>query len=133
MGDSLSHHEQKAYAAMTTPYFTHHVFSCSNERPAGHPRGCCKAKNADMLRNYFKARAKEKGVEGIRVNNAGCLDRCELGPVFVIYPEGVWYTASTTADIDEIIDGHLIGGTPVARLMLHNDQTELRAEQKPAS
>ena len=117
---------------MTTPFFSHHVFCCTNERPPGHKRGCCKDKNAEMLRNYFKARAKEKGVEGIRVNNAGCLDRCELGPVLVIYPQGVWYTAATTADIDEIIDTHLIGGTVVERLVLRNDQTELRPEQKAA-
>lgn len=83
-----------------------------------------------MLRNYFKARAKEKGVEGVRVNTAGCLDRCELGAVLVIYPQGVWYTAATTADIDDIIDSHLIGGTVVERLVLRNDQTELRPEQK---
>ena len=117
---------------MSTPFYTHHVFCCTNERPPGHKRGCCKDKNAEALRNYFKVRAKEKGVEGVRVNNAGCLDRCELGPVLVIYPEGIWYTAATTHDIDEIIDSHLIGGVPVARLMLANDQTDLRADQKAA-
>lgn len=115
---------------MTTPYYAHHVFCCTNERPAGHPRGCCKAKGADMLRNYFKVRVNEKGIEGVRINTAGCLDRCELGPVLVIYPEGVWYTATSTQDIDEIIDSHLIGGHPVARLLLHRDQDELRPEQK---
>lgn len=115
---------------MTTPYYQHHVFCCTNERPAGHQRGCCKSKNAEALRNYFKARAKEKGIQDVRVNTAGCLDRCELGPVMVIYPEGVWYSAATTADIDEIIDSHLIGGVLVERLVLRNDQTELRAEQK---
>ena len=70
----------------------------------------------------MKARAKELGVPGTRINTAGCLDRCELGPVMVIYPEGIWYGYRTREDIDEILESHLIGGRPVARLRLHPDQ-----------
>ena len=79
------------------------------------------------MRNYMKARAKELGIEGVRVNAAGCLDRCELGPTMVIYPEGVWYTYRDAADIDEILTTHVIGGGRVARLMLQPDETEPRA------
>lgn len=117
---------------MTDTYYKAHIFCCNNERPAGHPRGCCKEKGSDQLRNYMKARVKELGVADTRVNVSGCLDRCELGPVLVIYPEGVWYTAHNTADIDEIIERHLIKGERVERLILTVDQKELRAEQKPA-
>ena len=66
----------------------------------------------------MKARAKELAIPGVRINNAGCLDRCELGPVLVIYPEGVWYKYQTQADIDEILTVHLRDGGRVARLML---------------
>ena len=100
------------------PYFAAHVFVCTNERPKGHPRGCCKDKDAEKLRNYMKVRAKELGLAGVRINNAGCLDRCELGPTMVIYPDGIWYRAETFADIDEILDTHVKGGGRVARLML---------------
>lgn len=112
-------------------YYQTHVFCCTNERPAGHPRGSCKARGAEDLRNYFKARVKESGARDARVNVAGCLDRCELGPVFVIYPEGVWYTARTRADIDEIVERHILQGERVERLLLTPDQKELRPEQKP--
>lgn len=112
-------------------YYQTHVFCCTNERPAGHPRGSCKERGADDLRNYFKARVKESGVKEARVNAAGCLDRCELGPVFVIYPEGTWYTARTRADIDEIVERHIVRGEKVERLLLTPDQEELRPEQKP--
>jgi (2Fe-2S) ferredoxin len=71
----------------------------------------------------MKARAKELGIEAVRINSAGCLDRCELGPTMVIYPEGVWYTYADTADIDEILTTHLIGGGRVERLMLQPGQT----------
>ncbi|QJE74361.1 (2Fe-2S) ferredoxin domain-containing protein [Aerophototrophica crusticola] len=101
------------------PYFRAHVFVCTNERPDGHPRGCCKAKGAEQLRDYMKKRASALGLgKAVRVNNAGCLDRCELGPTLVIYPEGVWYTYADEADLDEILQTHLVEGGRVERLML---------------
>ena len=100
------------------PYFETHVFCCVNERPAGHKRGCCKSRGAEGLRNYMKARAKELGLSNIRVNQSGCLDRCELGPTMVIYPEGIWYSYHSVEDAEEIIQRHLIKGERVARLML---------------
>lgn len=100
------------------PYYRIHVFACTNRRPDGHPRGSCAAKGSERLRDYLKARAKELGLGGVRINSAGCLDRCELGPVLVIYPEGVWYAYKETADLDEILTTHLVEGGRVARLML---------------
>ena len=103
------------------PYYEAHVFCCVNERPEGHPRGCCKKKGSEQLRNYLKARAKELGLESVRINQALCLDRCELGPTMVIYPEGVWYRYESQADIDEILETHLKNGGRVERLMLTLD------------
>ena len=103
-------------------FYRTHVFCCTNTRPSGHPRGCCTEKGSEKLRNYMKVRAKELGLADTRINAAGCLDRCELGPTMVIYPEGVWYSYRDTADIDEILETHLKGGGRVARLMLQPDQ-----------
>ena len=100
------------------PYYRAHVFVCTNERPEGHPRGCCKKRGSERLRDYMKARAKELGLKDVRINTAGCLDRCELGPTMVIYPEGVWYAPKTTADIDAILAAHLQQGGRVPHLML---------------
>lgn len=100
------------------PYYEAHVFCCVNERPEGHPRGCCKKKGAEALRNYMKVRAKELGLKDVRINQSGCLDRCELGPTLVIYPEGIWYSYSSIAEAEEILQTHLIGGKRVERLML---------------
>ncbi|MBI3452663.1 MAG: (2Fe-2S) ferredoxin domain-containing protein [Rhodospirillales bacterium] len=99
-------------------FYARHVFMCTNVRPDGHPRGCCKAKDSERLRNYMKARAKELGLKDVRINTAGCLERCELGPSMVIYPEGVWYSPKTTADIDEILKTHLVEGGRVPHLMM---------------
>ena len=101
------------------PYFARHVFFCCNQRSDG--RESCEDKGATALRDYCKKRVKKLGLAGTgntRVNMAGCLDRCELGPVAVVYPEGVWYRYRNEADVDEIIDQHLVGGEPVARLRI---------------
>jgi (2Fe-2S) ferredoxin len=100
------------------PYFTAHLFVCCNRRPEGHPRGSCAAFGSEKLRDYMKVRVKEAGLPHLRVNMAGCLDRCEEGPCLVIYPQGIWYRIQTRDDVDAIIDQHLIGGRPVAALRL---------------
>lgn len=76
------------------------------------------------LRNYMKARAKELGLDDVRINSSACLDRCELGPTMVIYPEGIWYSCATRDDIDEVLRRHLVEGGRVERLMLMPGDTE---------
>ncbi|MCL4743954.1 MAG: (2Fe-2S) ferredoxin domain-containing protein [Burkholderiaceae bacterium] len=100
-------------------YYQRHLFFCLNERDDG--RECCAARDAQRLQAYAKDRVKKLGLSGpgqVRVNRAGCLDRCEHGPVAVVYPEAIWYTYLDEQDIDEIIDSHLVGGEPVKRLQL---------------
>ncbi|AGW88658.1 MULTISPECIES: (2Fe-2S) ferredoxin domain-containing protein [Cupriavidus] len=101
-------------------YYQHHVFFCLNQRDAG--EDCCANHNAKAMQEYAKKRCKELGIAGgegrVRINKAGCLNRCELGPVLVVYPEAIWYTFVDEHDIDEIIDSHLLNGKPVERLMV---------------
>lgn len=100
-------------------YYQRHVFFCLNRRDDG--RACCASHDADRLQGYAKSRVKQLGLSGkggVRINKAGCLDRCDEGPCVVVYPEAVWYTYVDEQDIDEIIDRHLVGGEPVERLRL---------------
>lgn len=99
-------------------YFSTHVFVCGNRRPEGHPRGCCASKGSEKIRDYMKVRVKELGIEGVRVNQAGCLDRCELGPCAVLYPEGVWYKLDSFEAVDEVLKKHIQAGERVKELML---------------
>ena len=104
-------------------YYKRHVFFCTNERSDG--RRCCQQQDARALRDYAKQRIKALGLagrEGVRINTAGCMDRCEEGPVLVIYPEGVWYTYVDREDIDERLQQHVVGGKPVTRLRLDPDE-----------
>jgi (2Fe-2S) ferredoxin len=99
--------------------FRHHVFVCENRRPDGDPRGSCAARGSGGIRDAFKAELKRLGLNGaVRANGAGCLDACAHGPTVVVYPEGVWYAGVTPADVPEIVESHLVGGRPVARLLL---------------
>ena len=104
---------------MADPYYHHHVFFCTNQREGG--ATCCNNCGAQDMRDYAKARIKALGLSGegrVRINNAGCLDRCEEGPVIVVYPEGTWYTYVDKEDIDEIIDEHIVNGRVVDRLKI---------------
>jgi len=102
-------------------YYQRHVFFCTNVRGADAERPSCGRCGSEAMREYAKGKVKELGLSGagqVRVNSAGCLDRCEEGPVCVVYPEAVWYTYVDSFDIDEIIESHLVGGKPVERLKI---------------
>jgi (2Fe-2S) ferredoxin len=102
------------------PYYERHIFFCTNRRE-GSDRPCCAAAGSEQARAYVKERIKALGLAGpgkIRVNVSGCLDRCEEGPVAVVYPEGVWYTYVDQEDLDEIVEEHLVRGRAVRRLKI---------------
>lgn len=107
-------------------YYRKHLFFCTNQRAEGADRPSCAQCGAPELRAWMKARVKEldlAGEGGVRVNIAGCLDRCELGPVLVVYPDATWYTYIDEDDLEEILQSHVIGGEPVERLMLPDAPT----------
>jgi (2Fe-2S) ferredoxin len=108
-------------------FYQRHIFFCNNQRAENHPRGSCNARaehlgGVEKVRAYARAKSQQLGIENIRCNGAGCLDRCEFGPNLVVYPEGVWYRYENTADIDEILETHVKNGGRVERLMLQPDQ-----------
>lgn len=106
----------------TPPYFKRHIFFCLNERQNN--EACCAQNGAQAAFDRCKAQVKALGLAGpgeVRVNKAGCLDRCAGGPVAVVYPEGVWYSYVDSNDIDEIVESHLKNGQVVERLVLPTD------------
>lgn len=103
-------------------YYERHIFFCLNKRDNG--EASCADHAAQDGFDHCKARAKAAGLMGpgkVRVNKAGCLDRCAGGPVAVVYPDAVWYTYVDRHDIDEIVDSHLKNGQVVERLLLAPD------------
>lgn len=103
-------------------YYKHHIFICLNQRSNGET--CCAQYDAQAAFDHCKQRVKAEGLAGpggVRVNKAGCLDRCAGGPVAVVYPEGTWYSFVDHSDIDEIVESHLKNGQVVQRLLLPAD------------
>lgn len=85
--------------------FDKHVFICLNERAAGDPRGCCKAKGSEEILNLMKEEIKKRGLnKKIRINKAGCLDQCSKGISMVVYPEGIWYEKLTKETAMELVE-----------------------------
>lgn len=102
-------------------YYERHIFFCLNKRDG---EAACADHDAQGAFDHCKARVKQANLAGpgkVRVNKAGCLDRCAGGPVAVVYPEAVWYTYVDKADIDEIVESHLQNGRIVERLLLPPD------------
>ncbi len=103
----------------TPGYFARHIFFCLNQRDNG--QACCAQQGAQAAFEHCKNLVKQAGLAGpgqVRVNKAGCLDRCAAGPVAVVYPEGTWYSYVDNSDIEEIVESHLKNGKVVERLLV---------------
>ena len=99
-------------------FYKRHLFICTNQREDG---VCCQDYAAKEKRSEVKQYAKELGLTGqgkIRINTAGCLDRCDEGPVAVVYPDQTWYRYESVEDLKEIVNNHLIDGVTVDRLKI---------------
>jgi (2Fe-2S) ferredoxin len=101
--------------------FQRHVFTCIHDRGPDHPRGSCAQKGSMEVAELMKSKLHERGLKRVvRANKAGCLDQCARGVTLVVYPDAVWYGGVTTADVDEIIERHIVGGQPVERLVIRD-------------
>ena len=102
-----------------------HVFVCTNERPNGHPRGCCHSKGSEELLKRLKEKSAAAGLQSrVRVQKSGCLDVCEHGPALVVYPEGIWYGGLSSdpetlnGQLDTLVESHLKAGVAVEALKI---------------
>ena len=96
-----------------------HVFVCTQNRPHGHPRGSCAASGCAEIMNEFMNEIQARNLfEKIALTNTGCMGPCVMGPSVLVYPEGVMYGKLKTADVKTIIEQHLLGGEPVAELLV---------------
>ena len=96
-----------------------HVFVCTQNRPAGHPRGSCAGARGStaVLQAFWGELQKRQAYETVAITYSGCLGPCEHGANVVVYPEAVLYSGVSAADVGEIFTSHLEGGEPVQRLL----------------
>ena len=100
-------------------HYTKHIFLCTNQKAPG--KTCCANSGGELFFDYMKTKLLELDLHGpgkFRISKSGCLGRCNAGPCVVIYPEGVWFSYSSLADIDEIINNYLVNGDTIERLKI---------------
>lgn len=94
-------------------FYEKHIFVCENVREGENARVSCGKQNSKKIKEYLKQKIKENAPDKkIRVNMSGCLDRCELGPILVSYPEGDWFTLKTESDVDLFIQNYILQNEP---------------------
>jgi (2Fe-2S) ferredoxin len=98
--------------------YRHHVFACHTQRPRGHPRGSCGASGCGPLWDRLGRAIEARGLVDVGFTPSGCLGFCAVGPLMVVYPDGIWYRPTTPEDIDEIVEQHLTQGRRVDRLVM---------------
>ena len=103
--------EADAKAGPTTRVrnYDSHAFVCMG--------GDCKKGGSNDIRKALKGELRKSGLlDDARIDTVDCLGLCEHGPNVVVYPEGTWYLGLQEADVPEVVEQHLKGGAPVARL-----------------
>lgn len=103
---------------MSEPVFHKHIFICTNQRTGGERKSCGEQHGMELVA-AFKKSLKDKNLPiRVRAQRAGCLDICDFGPTIAVYPEGVFYVNVQLADVEEIVQSHIVGDKPVERLLL---------------
>ncbi|VAX22751.1 Ferredoxin, 2Fe-2S [hydrothermal vent metagenome] len=98
----------------------YHVFICTNQRPAGNPRGSCAERGSlEVWQKFADILNQTQMFEKVLVTGVrSCLGPCQAGPIVVVYPDAVWYKMVTVNDVEEIFESHFKNGKPVERLIL---------------
>ena len=106
--------------------FRYHVFVCDQQKPEGVP--CCSARGSRQVLEALRGAVSAQGLaDQVQITQCGSIGLCERGPNMVVYPDGVWYSGVTAADVPEIVRSHFANGQPVERLV-NRDQQAVRAE-----
>ncbi len=90
--------------------FRSHIMVCGGT-------GCTSSGSKKIIEAFNREVAAAGLNEEVKVIQTGCFGLCALGPIVVVYPEGIFYSMVEEKDVKEIVEEHLVKGRPVTRLV----------------
>ena len=98
------------------------ILVCNNQRPQGHPRGCCLDKGSRDITMELREEMDVRDLFGkVSMASTGCIGPCSLGPLVVVMPDNVWYKEVSKENVKEIIEQHIVGGKVVEKLVMTDE------------
>ena len=88
--------------------------------------GACISAGEKSVKQVLEDEIKKYGLdEVVRIVETGCMGSCTLGPIVVVYPEGVFYKKVTPESAKKIVEEHLLKGRIVEELLYQGPTGEV--------
>ena len=81
--------------------FRSHIMVCGGT-------GCTSSGSQKIIEAFNREIAAAGINEEVKVIKTGCFGLCALGPIVVVYPEGIFYSMVEEKDVKEIVEEHLV-------------------------
>ena len=82
--------------------------------------GCTSSGSKKVLKALEEA-LEENNIKDVLVVRTGCFGLCSLGPIMIVYPEGVFYSQATPEGVKRIVKEHLVEGGSVVKELLYKE------------
>ena len=79
--------------------------------------GCTSSNSPKIIEELEKEIQAVGLADEVKVVKTGCFGLCALGPIMIVYPEGVFYSRVQPEWIKEIVDEHLLKGRVVKKYL----------------
>ncbi len=77
----------------------------------------CHSSNSHEVLLALESEVARRGLsDEVRVVHTGCRGFCSMGPVMMVYPEGILYCQVQSSDVPEVVEETLLKGRTVKRL-----------------
>jgi NADH-quinone oxidoreductase subunit F len=96
-------------AEMAEPFYRANVLVCGGT-------GCTSSESLEVIQAMTKEISRRGLEKEVRIVQTGCRGFCAMGPVMIIYPEGIFYCQVQPRDVQLIVEETLVKGRIIGRL-----------------